>query len=118
MGSLCVCTHSVVLAQLRLCPAPHPGRRPGRQRQDSSAARQPSAGPLPTPHLMPFLADRRPAFSFPTLPHRRYLSQEDLPDQHAPLGVRWASGWGYMLSRDLAAFISNTAHMYAAMPDK
>ena len=67
---------------------------------------------------MPFSADRRPAFPSPTLPHRRYLSQEDLPDQHAPLGVRWASGWGYMLSRDLAAFISNTAHMYAAMPDK
>ncbi|PSC73855.1 putative beta-1,3-galactosyltransferase 16 isoform X1 isoform B [Micractinium conductrix] len=47
-----------------------------------------------------------------------YLSYKDLPDSHAPLGVRWCSGWGYLLSRDLAEFISNTAHMYAAIPAK
>jgi hypothetical protein len=28
------------------------------------------------------------------------------------------SGWGYMLSRDLAEYISNTALMYSAIPDK
>ncbi len=52
----------------------------------------------------------------PLLP--RYLSEEDLPDELAPLGVRWAAGWGYMLSRDLAEFVTNTALMYAAVPEK
>lgn len=28
------------------------------------------------------------------------------------------SGWGYLLSRDLAEFIVNTAFMYAAIPEK
>lgn len=40
---------------------------------------------------------------------------------HASLLLRltWChSGWGYLLSRDLAEFISNTAHMYAAIPAK
>ena len=48
----------------------------------------------------------------------RYLSEEDLPDELAPLGTRWAAGWGYMLSRDLAEFVTNTALMYAAVPSK
>lgn len=47
-----------------------------------------------------------------------YLSEEDLPDELAPRGVRWASGWGYMLSRDLADLISSTALLYAAAPHK
>ncbi|KAI3438546.1 hypothetical protein D9Q98_000974 [Chlorella vulgaris] len=47
-----------------------------------------------------------------------YLSEADLPTELAPLGVRWASGWGYLLSRDLAEYISNTALMYSAIPDK
>ncbi|GAB4823988.1 hypothetical protein N2152v2_011034 [Parachlorella kessleri] len=47
-----------------------------------------------------------------------YLSEEDLPDELAPLGTRWAAGWGYMLSRDLAEFVTNTALMYAAVPSK
>lgn len=28
------------------------------------------------------------------------------------------SGWGYMLSRDLAEFIATTALMYAAIPER
>eukprot|EP00887_Chlorella_sp_A99_P004734 scaffold4.g4734.t1 len=47
-----------------------------------------------------------------------YLSEADLPDELAPLGVRWASGWGYVLSRDLAEFITNTALMYTNLPDR
>jgi hypothetical protein len=47
-----------------------------------------------------------------------YLSEGDLPDALAPRGVRWASGWGYMLSRDLADLISRTALLYAAAPQK
>ncbi|KAL4425861.1 hypothetical protein ABPG75_009877 [Micractinium tetrahymenae] len=47
-----------------------------------------------------------------------YLSEQDLPDEIAPLGVRWLSGWGYMLSRDLVEFLVNTAFMYAAIPEK
>ena len=47
-----------------------------------------------------------------------YLSKQDLPDDLAPLGVRWVSGWGYILSRDLAELITNTALMYAAVPQK
>jgi hypothetical protein len=31
-----------------------------------------------------------------------YLSSSDLPDDDCPLGARWASGWGYMMSRDVA----------------
>ena len=46
------------------------------------------------------------------------MSEEDLPDELAPLGTRWAAGWGYMLSRDLAEFVTNTALMYAAVPSK
>jgi len=30
-----------------------------------------------------------------------YLPEKDLPDADCPLGIRWVSGWGYMLSRDL-----------------
>jgi Galactosyltransferase len=31
-----------------------------------------------------------------------YLSESDLPDEDCPLGARWTSGWGYMMSRDVA----------------
>lgn len=31
-----------------------------------------------------------------------YLSESDLPDSECPLGARWTSGWGYMMSRDVA----------------
>lgn len=47
-----------------------------------------------------------------------YLSEEDLPNElAAPVrGVRWASGWGYMLSRDLAHVVTRTAEVYSAAP--
>ena len=35
-----------------------------------------------------------------------------------PLPPPACSGWGYVLSRDLAEFITNTALMYAALPEK
>lgn len=49
-----------------------------------------------------------------------HLSEEDLPDELAEpvLGVRWASGWGYLLSRDLAQIVARTAEMYAAIPSR
>lgn len=31
-----------------------------------------------------------------------YLPESDLPDSDCPLGSRWNSGWGYMMSRDVA----------------
>lgn len=31
-----------------------------------------------------------------------YLSESDLPESDCPLGARWTSGWGYMMSRDVA----------------
>lgn len=48
-----------------------------------------------------------------------YLSEEDLPDELAAplLGVRWISGWGYMLSRDMAEAVACTAEGYAAAPN-
>lgn len=42
-----------------------------------------------------------------------YLPEADLSDQDCPLGVRWASGWGYMVSRDVAQHAWDTAVEYA-----
>ncbi|KAI7842292.1 hypothetical protein COHA_003933 [Chlorella ohadii] len=47
-----------------------------------------------------------------------YLPEEELPDEFAPLGVRWCSGWGYMLSRDMAEVVTNAALLYASVPEK
>ena len=42
-----------------------------------------------------------------------YLPKEDLPSEECPLGVRWASGWGYMMSRDVAQHAWDTAVAHA-----
>ena len=33
----------------------------------------------------------------------RYISYEELPNSAVPYGVKYMAGWGYVLSRDLAA---------------
>lgn len=37
-----------------------------------------------------------------TVTSKWYLSKKILRDEDSPLGVRWASGWGYLMSRDVA----------------
>lgn len=37
-----------------------------------------------------------------TVASKWYLSEKILRDEESPLGVRWASGWGYLMSRDVA----------------
>ena len=38
-----------------------------------------------------------------------YLPETELPTTECPLGVRWNSGWGYFMSRDVAEIVWNTA---------
>lgn len=49
-----------------------------------------------------------------------YLSEDDLPDSHVDslLGVRWISGWGYLLSRDVAEVADSAASRYASQPSE
>ena len=51
-----------------------------------------------------------------TVTSKWYLSEGDLPDADCPLGLRWLSGWGYMLSRDLAEAAVEGAVAIAAAP--
>eukprot|EP01024_Parvocaulis_polyphysoides_P005978 TRINITY_DN1151_c1_g1_i2.p1 TRINITY_DN1151_c1_g1~~TRINITY_DN1151_c1_g1_i2.p1 ORF type:complete len:399 (-),score=53.31 TRINITY_DN1151_c1_g1_i2:165-1361(-) len=46
-----------------------------------------------------------------------YLSQERLPDKYVPWGIRYAAGWGYVLSRDVAGFFLQRIWMYRRNPD-
>lgn len=34
-----------------------------------------------------------------------YLSEKNFPDEISPSGTRWISGWGYIMSRDIASIV-------------
>jgi hypothetical protein len=43
-----------------------------------------------------------------------YLSQQELPDEVAPLGTPYAVGWSYLMSRDVALLVLQQAALYEA----
>eukprot|EP01024_Parvocaulis_polyphysoides_P057832 TRINITY_DN6175_c0_g3_i3.p1 TRINITY_DN6175_c0_g3~~TRINITY_DN6175_c0_g3_i3.p1 ORF type:complete len:274 (-),score=39.81 TRINITY_DN6175_c0_g3_i3:99-920(-) len=47
-----------------------------------------------------------------------YISQEEMSDSVAPWGQRYLSGWGYILSRDVAIFLSQKIDLYEKHPDQ
>eukprot|EP00890_Picochlorum_soloecismus_P001559 jgi/Picsp_1/2403/NSC_05864-R1_udp-gal:beta c beta - polypeptide 4 len=48
-----------------------------------------------------------------------YLSSSEFPDSISPKGIRWISGWGYLMSRDVAQKVWDSASNIASKsPDK
>ena len=43
-----------------------------------------------------------------------YLSEENYPDDLGPSNIRWVSGWGYLMSRDVTAKALNGAYAIAS----
>lgn len=58
-----------------------------------------------------FIPDRNPNSKW-------YLTQDELPDELAPLGKTYHLGWGYILSRDLAEHIAQHVADYTANPER
>lgn len=46
-----------------------------------------------------------------------YISQEELPDDVVPWGVRYLAGWGYVLSRDLANHAVSKVNAFQKQPE-
>eukprot|EP01025_Chloroclados_australasicus_P061938 TRINITY_DN8133_c0_g2_i2.p1 TRINITY_DN8133_c0_g2~~TRINITY_DN8133_c0_g2_i2.p1 ORF type:complete len:529 (-),score=40.85 TRINITY_DN8133_c0_g2_i2:1299-2885(-) len=47
-----------------------------------------------------------------------FLSEERLPDKDVPWGVRYIAGWGYVLSRDVAAYFVQRIWYYRERPER
>jgi len=46
-----------------------------------------------------------------------YVSEEDLPNDSYPHGVKYLAGWGYLLSRDLILHIVQKINSYESQPE-
>ena len=47
-----------------------------------------------------------------------YVSEEQLPDSAIPFGVKYAAGWGYLLSRDLVERVAWRTNVWHARPEQ
>ena len=52
------------------------------------------------------------------LPYGRHMPYELLPDSAVPFGVKYAAGWGYLLSRDMVTHVVKKVNYWQAQPDK
>ena len=46
------------------------------------------------------------------------MPYELLPDSAVPFGVKYAAGWGYLLSRDMVMHVVKKVNYWQAQPDK